>query len=84
MARVIRSVEGRILVVDHAAELRFAPPDEAMLSAISRATGGVSSQADDVLRAPRSAGRRAISLRLAAGAGARCGPSISFCGDFRL
>ena len=47
----------RILVVDQAAELRFAPPDEALLLAISRATGGtLRPSPDDVLRAPRRAG----------------------------
>lgn len=53
----------RIFAVDQAAEYRFAAPDEARLSAISRATGGtLRPTADDFGRAPRSLGKARYPL----------------------
>jgi hypothetical protein len=53
----------RILAVDQAAEYRFGAPDEALLSALSRATGGTSRPTgDDLRRAPRNAGRERYLL----------------------
>jgi hypothetical protein len=48
----------RILTLDQAAEYRFGAPDEALLSSLSRMTGGTLRPADDDLRrAPSSPGR---------------------------
>jgi hypothetical protein len=51
------AVASRILTVDPFAELRFAAPDAALLSAIARTTGGTFQPADsDLSRAARTAG----------------------------
>ena len=53
----------RIVVVDHAAEYRFGPPDEEILTAITRATGGkLNPSDDDIRRAPSRSGVATLEL----------------------